>query len=86
MLEQLKAVAAPSGRPVDRRGTPLQDSHVVVQVGDTTVSGLVLKWHSDRTQALVTYEIEGRVATAWVAAARLRPDPTVDTGEQPTVR
>lgn len=71
---------------MDRRGTPLHDSHVVVQVGDTIVSGLVLKWHSDRTQALVTYEIDGRVATEWIAAARLRPDPAADTDEQPTVR
>lgn len=76
----------PSGRPVDRRGTPLQDSHVVVQVGDTVVSGLVLKWHSNKSQALVTYEIEGRVATEWIAAARLRPDPASDADEQPSGR
>lgn len=51
------------------------------------MSGLVLKWHSDRTQALVTYELEGRVATEWVAAARLRPDPSVaDDDEQTTGR
>lgn len=48
------------------------------------MSGLVLKWHSDRTQALVTYEIDGRVETQWIAAARLRPDPTVEPDEQPT--
>jgi hypothetical protein len=68
-------------------GDPLQNSHVVVQVGDAIVSGLVLKWHSNRTQALVTYEIEGRVATEWIAAARLRPDPAVaNDDEQPTSR
>jgi hypothetical protein len=64
----------------------LQSSHVVVQVGDSIVQGLVLKWRTDETSALVTYEIDGRVATEWVAAARIRPDRAVDDDEQPTSR
>ena len=65
----------------------MQDSHVVVQVGDAIVSGLVLKWRTDRSAALVTYEVDGRVATEWVAAARMRPDPAaVDDDAQPSGR
>ena len=48
------------------------------------MSGLVLKWRADGTAALVTYETEGRVATEWVAAARMRPDPAVDDDAQPS--
>lgn len=48
--------------------------------------GLVLKWRTDREEALVTYEIEGRVATEWVAAVRMRPDPAADDDAQPTGR
>lgn len=62
----------------------MQSSHVVVQVGEELVSGLVLKWHSNRTQALVTYELDGRVATEWVAAERMRPDPATDDDAQTT--
>ena len=59
---------------------------MIVQVGDATVSGLVLKWRADGTAALVTYEIDGRVATDWVAVERMRPDPAVSDDGQPTSR
>jgi hypothetical protein len=45
----------------------------MVQVDDQVVPGLLLKWRDGGEVGLVTYEIDGRVATEWVDAGRLRP-------------
>ncbi|UMG94600.1 hypothetical protein [Nocardioides sp. TF02-7] len=45
----------------------------------TAVPGLLLKWRSDRTEAFVTYEVDGRVATAWVRAEQIAPADGVGT-------
>ncbi len=47
--------------------------HVLVLLDDTEVSGLLLKWGRAGERALVTYEIDGRVATLWLKAEQLRP-------------
>lgn len=49
------------------------EDQVLVVLDSVPVPGLVLKWRSDRTEALVTYEVEGKVETAWVAAAQVLP-------------
>lgn len=48
---------------------------VLVQLESTTVPGLLLKWGRERVQALVTYELDGHVATEWVAAECVLPMP-----------
>lgn len=49
--------------------------YVLVQLDDTEVSGLLLKWGRAGERALVTFEVDGRVATQWLLAAQLRPMP-----------
>lgn len=44
---------------------------VLVLLDGSTVPGLLLKWRRDRTEALVTYEIDGRVETDWVPLEQL---------------
>lgn len=46
-------------------------THVLVHLESGDVPGLLLKWHSSREQALVTYEIDGRVATEWLPAEQV---------------
>lgn len=47
---------------------------VLIVLDGTPVPGLVLKWRSDRTEAFVTYEVDGRVETAWVKADQVLPE------------
>lgn len=37
----------------------------------SSVPGLLLKWRRGQTEALVTYEVDGRVATDWIPADQL---------------
>lgn len=46
-------------------------THVLVHLESGDVPGLLLKWHSSGEQALVTYEIDGRVATEWLPVAQI---------------
>jgi hypothetical protein len=47
---------------------------VLVELTDgVTVPGLLLKWGRDDQEALVTYELEGRVETAWIPFDRVLP-------------
>ncbi|MFC5727853.1 MULTISPECIES: hypothetical protein [Nocardioides] len=47
---------------------------VLVELPDgTTVQGLLLKWGRDEKAALVTYELDGRVATTWIPLERVLP-------------
>lgn len=48
-----------------------EHSQVLVQMDGSTIPGLVLKWRRERTEALVTYEVDGRVETQWVPLARI---------------
>lgn len=49
--------------------------HVLVVVDGTEVPGLLLKWGQTGERALVTYEVDGRVATQWVPSDELLPTP-----------
>lgn len=59
------------------RRSPLQyqqQKHVLVLLdGTTAVPGLVLKCRKSDQRALVTYELDGKVATDWIAADQLQP-------------
>lgn len=48
-------------------------SQVLVQLPGSTVPGLLLKWGRERLEALVTYELDGHVATQWVKADCVLP-------------
>ncbi|WP_188111393.1 hypothetical protein [Nocardioides antri] len=50
---------------------------------DTEVSGLLLKWGRAGERALVTYEVDGRVATLWLRADQLRPAPDGPLAPEP---
>ena len=51
-----------------------QQQNVLGQIdGTTLVPGLVLKRRKNDLQALVTYELDGKVATEWIAADQLQP-------------
>lgn len=64
----------------------LAKQHVVVVLEGTEVPGLLLKWGRAGERALVTYEVDGKVATKWILAADLRaeaehphaPEPVAD--------
>jgi hypothetical protein len=49
------------------------EDQVLVTRDGTTVPGLILKWRKTGQQALVTYEVDGRVATEWVRAEDVLP-------------
>lgn len=61
----------------------LAKQHVLVLLDDTEVSGLLLKWGRAGERALVTYEIDGRVATLWLPASQLRPAPDAPLAPEP---
>lgn len=46
-------------------------NQVVVLVDGSNIPGLLLKWRRGRTEALVTYEVNGRVETEWIPLAQL---------------
>ncbi|MCY1369329.1 hypothetical protein D9M69_563640 [compost metagenome] len=48
-------------------------SQVLVELAEGAVPGLLLKTHPDGSTALVTYEQDGHVATAWVPTEKVRP-------------
>jgi hypothetical protein len=50
-------------------------SQVLVQLESSVVPGLLLKWGRQRLEALVTYELDGHVATEWVQADCVLPMP-----------
>jgi hypothetical protein len=72
---QLRTRAALPGTvvSVSEEGVMRPEDQVFVVLDGVPVPGLVLKWRIDRTEALVTYELEGKVETAWVVAARVLP-------------
>lgn len=57
--------------------------HVLVLVDGASIPGLTLKWRRDGAQALVTYEVDGHVETAWIAAERLLPAPEPPLAAEP---
>ncbi len=73
----------PPGRPIGTEVPLRAKQYVLVQVDDTEVSGLLLKWNRAGERALVTYEIGGRVATRWLLAAQLRPMPDTPRATEP---
>lgn len=48
-------------------------SQVLVELTEGSVPGLLLKTSPDGSSALVTYEKDGHVATAWVPVEKMRP-------------
>lgn len=48
-------------------------SHVLVELAEGSVPGLVLKTTADGKSALVTYEKDGHVATVWIPTEEMRP-------------
>lgn len=46
---------------------------VMVQLEGTEVPGLVMEWRREGQEALVTYEVDGRVVTETLPAERLVP-------------
>jgi hypothetical protein len=42
-----------------------------VLLDGSSVPGLLLKWRRGNTEALVTYELDGKVETGWLPADQL---------------
>jgi hypothetical protein len=59
------------------------EDQVLVSRDGTAVPGLVLKWRKSRQLALVTYEVDGRVATEWVPAEEVLPLIEPPRGSEP---
>ena len=57
--------------------------HVLVVIDGIEVPGLLLKWGRARERALVTYEIDGHVATDWIKGDELRPVPDAPHAPEP---
>lgn len=47
-------------------------SQVLVELAEGAVPGLLLKTTADGSSALVTYEQDGHVATAWIPVDKVR--------------
>ena len=61
----------------------MSEQALVLIPGRDPVPGLVLKWKSDRTQALVTLEVDGHVDTRWVPIEQLRLSDGPDRPDSP---
>lgn len=56
---------------------------VIVNVDGTDTVGLLLSWGRQRDRALVTFEVDGRVATMWIPIRHLRPLPDPPLAAEP---
>lgn len=71
--------------PVGTEAPLRAKQHVLVALESTEVPGLLLKWGRAGERALVTYEIDGKVATTWVLAEQLRAVPdALEDSPQPS--
>lgn len=58
---------------------------VIVNVDGNETVGLLLSWGRRSDRALVTFEVDGRVATMWIPAEQLRALPELPHAQEPAL-